>query len=350
MRAPTISRVPTLAAFVGAGGAGPRDTPVKVGSVAGFQRRFGRGSSDLDQAAAQFFANGGVRAWIVRTDNLPGSKTAGTGLYALDRAARFNLLALPGVVDSAVQSAALDYAEARRAFVILDLPASVVDLASANAWLGAAANLRRPNAAAYLPRLAEAGSGAIAGLYARTDAAKGVWTAPAGAQATLAGVTTLPTPLPQADIDQLGHSGLNVLRVLPAGGLVAWGARTLAGADGQDPEWKYVPVRRLALFVEQSLDPGLQWAVFQPSGPPLWALLRQACEAFLMGLFRDGALQGARPSDAFFVRCGPDTMTPADIAAGNLKVEIGIAPVRPAEFVIIRIGQWTDPDHPDHDP
>jgi phage tail sheath protein FI len=351
MRPPTISRTPTLAAFVGACAAGPKDTPVKVTSQAGFQRRFGRAPSDLAQAAAQFFANGGSTAWIVNAADLPGSKTAGTGLYALDGVPGFNVLALPGVVDPTIQSAALDYAQTHRAFMILDLPATVIDLASANAWLsGAAANLRRPNAAAYLPRLASAGSGAIAGLYARTDAAKGVWTAPAGAQATLAGVTGLPTPLPPAEAEQIGRTGLNVLRALPTGGVVAWGARTLAGADGQDPEWRYVPVRRLALFIERSLDPGLRWAVSQPNGPPLWALLRQACETFLIGLFRDGAFRGARPSDAFFVRCGPDTMTPADIAAGNLNVEIGIAPVRPAEFVILRIGQWADPNDPNHHP
>ena len=176
---------------------------------------------------------------------------------------------------------------------------------------------------------------------ARTDANRGVWKAPAGTDATLNGVLDLAAPLNDLENGQINPKGVNALRNFPAYGRVAWGARTLKGADAQADEYKYVPVRRLALFLEESLYRGTQWVVFEPNDEPLWAQIRLNVGVFMNGLFRQGAFQGSTPQEAYFVRCDRSTMTQNDIDNGRLICLIGVAPVRPAEFVIFRIGQWT---------
>jgi uncharacterized protein len=335
-----IEGAASVTAFVGASGPGPADTPVRVAGVQDFEASFGprAAGDDLAQAIALFFANGGPEAWVV----------IATGLQALDAVAGLSLLVLPGQSDPARQAAAVAYAEARGAFVILDLPATVTSRAAAEAWLAAAGALRSPNAAAYLPQIvpvggtqAVANAGAVAGAMLRMELARGVWAAPSGMEATLAGVAGLATRLSQADMNVLAQDGLNPLRQTPEGQVLIWGARTLASGTSGEGDWKYIPVRRMALYLEQSVAAGLQWTVFEPNGPPLWAAVSLAVERFLMTLFRQGAFQGVKPDQAFYVRCDASTMTQADIDSGRLVAEIGVAPLRPAEFVIFRIGAWT---------
>jgi phage tail sheath protein FI len=139
---------------------------------------------------------------------------------------------------------------------------------------------------------------------------------------------------------------VNAIRRFPGKGVLVWGARTIQGAEQGGSEWKYVPVRRLGLYVEHSIDRGTQWAVSEPNDESTWAKLRQQVTAFLTGLFRMGAFAGRTPAESYFVHCGDDTMTQDDIDNGRLNIVIGIAPLKPAEFVILRIGQWRDKSDP----
>jgi phage tail sheath protein FI len=182
-------------------------------------------------------------------------------------------------------------------------------------------------------------SGAVAGIFARTDATRGVWKAPAGLDATLNGVPQLKLVLTDADNGQLNQLGINCLRSFPAAGRVVWGARTLRGADQLADEYKYIPVRRTALFIEESLFRGLQWVVFEPNDEPLWAQIRLNAGAFMQTMFRQGAFQGQSPRDAYFVKCDKETTTQNDINLGVVNVLVGFAPLKPAEFVIISIQQ-----------
>ena len=176
--------------------------------------------------------------------------------------------------------------------------------------------------------------GHIAGVYAKTDTEHGVWKAPANE--VLVGVTGLSQELNEADSETLNTSGIDVIREFAAQGIRVWGARTTS----PDSEWKYVNVRRLLIYLEQSIERGLQWVVFEPNDAALWMAVRTSIENFLVGFWRAGGLQGAKPEEAFFVKCDRDTMTQDDIDNGRLICVIGVAPVKAAEFVIIRIGIW----------
>lgn len=181
-------------------------------------------------------------------------------------------------------------------------------------------------------------SGFAAGMWSKIDGRRGVWKAPAGVGTSLLGLASLEYRITDGDQDQLNPLGINCLRSLPNYGAVIWGARTLA--TNADPEWRYVPVRRTAIMIEQSTFNGLQWAVFEPNDHRLWSALRLNIESFMDGLFRAGAFQGEKASDAYFVRCGlGDSMTQGDIDRGQVIVVIGFAPLKPAEFVIVRIQQ-----------
>jgi phage tail sheath protein FI len=283
------------------------------------------------------------------------------GVFALDKADLFNLLCIPPPIltDDAQTSAsvygkALKYCVARRAMLIVDPPP---DLSTANATakltaLNLTGNDAR-NAALYFPRLREPDPtsesrprvfvpcGAVAGVMARTDAARGVWKAPAGIDATLAGVSDLTVSLTNDDNGELNPLGINCFRTFPIIGQVVWGARTLRGADLLADEYKYVPVRRLALFLEESLYRGTQWVVFEPNDEPLWAQIRLNLGAFMQGLFRQGAFQGNTPQKAYFVKCDAETTTPNDQNLGRVNILVGFAPLRPAEFVILQIQQMT---------
>ena len=196
------------------------------------------------------------------------------------------------------------------------------------------------SAETILNRLADfAPCGAVAGIMARTDVQRGVWKAPAGLAASLSGVQGLTYTMTDRQNGVLNPVGLNCLRTFPVAGHLVWGARTLAGADLLASEWKYVPVRRLALFLEESLFRGTQWVVFEPNDEPLWAQIRLNIGAFMQDLFRQGAFQGSSPRDAYFVKCDRETTTQSDINRGVVNILVGFAPLKPAEFVVIKLQQ-----------
>lgn len=287
------------------------------------------------------------------TAEIVGSRAQKTGFYALEDANLFNILILPGETDAAVLAEAIAYAEERRSMILIDLAPTVDNLEDARDWLNDPANssLTHRNAVAYFPRVRLAdplqnnrlrsfpNSGLMAGLWARTDAQRGVWKAPAGIDARLRGVQELDYVLSDPENGVLNPLGLNCLRTFPVYGTVSWGARTRVGADALTSEWKYLPVRRLALFIEESLYRGTQFVVFEPNDEPLWAQIRLSVGSFMNNLFRQGAFQGATPQEAYFVRCDSTTTTQADIDLGIVNILVGFAPLKPAEFVIIRIQQ-----------
>lgn len=288
---------------------------------------------------------------------LRGSLLGKTGIYALEDADLFNILCIPRAAElsatdmSAVVSEAQSYCESRRAFMIVDLPANIDTMEEARDWLDENATLRHQNAAAYFPRpripdplnnyrlKAVGASGSVAGLFSRTDANRGVWKAPAGIEGNLRNVPDLTYKLTDAENGQLNPLGLNCLRNFDVYGNVCWGARTLMGADQQASDWKYIPVRRIALFIEESLYRGSQWVVFEPNDEPLWAQIRLNVGAFMNGLFRQGAFQGTTPREAYLVKCDKETTTQADINLGVVNILVGFAPLKPAEFVFIKIQQ-----------
>ncbi|GGY10246.1 phage tail sheath family protein [Streptomyces tanashiensis] len=281
------------------------------------------------------------------------------GLYALEHADLFNLLVIPPYlgtgdlgdrdVEAQVITDACAYARDRRAVVVLDPPQSWSTVSAAGT--GASTFTSSKNAAVYFPRVRQpdplregqvmpfAPSGAIAGVIARTDAERGVWKAPAGLDATLPAVTELAVPLTDGEIGLLNPLAVNCLRLAPGSGHVTWGARTRNGSDRNASEWKYLPVRRTALFIEESLFRGIQWAVFEPNDEPLWAQLRLNIGAFLNNLFRQGAFQGKSPREAYFVKCDATTTTQNDINLGVVNILVGFAPLKPAEFVVLRLQQ-----------
>jgi hypothetical protein len=375
----TIEGVATsLTAFIGRTLKGPLDEPKRVTSASDFESHYGGLSPDcpLTYAVHHYFANGGAEAVIARivhhdatgvmdesapiTDADivdPALEAAQRGLWLLDQLDLFNLLCLPplapGVdVAPATWNTAIRYAAARRAFVIVDAPASWQDAATAAAQVEAFVT-RDSHAVLYFPRILApdplnsnlpdtfAPCGAVAGLYARTDATRGMWKAPAGLDTTLIGVTGLATAVNDTENDTLNPLAISGLRSFPGRGFVAWGARTLAGSDPLRSEYKYVPVRRTALFIEESLHRGLSWAVFEPNAEPLWAAIRTSANAFLHGLWRQGAFQGSTQGHSYFVKCDATTTTPSDISAGVVNILVGFVPLKPAEFVVLRIQQRT---------
>jgi hypothetical protein len=316
----------------------------------------GMGSSPA-AAVSEVAFHSGSDGDASRLEDLAGSESGKTGMYALLDADIFNLLSIPleswslsnsGEVDLWSQAEAL--CERKRAFLIIDPPSewNSFDSASTSA---PTLTFRHRNAALYFPRIRAADplqegrlrefppSGAIAGVVARTDSARGVWKAPAGTDAYLLGVPELQVKLNDMQQGVLNQLGINCLRSFPVYGTLIWGTRTLTGADALVSEWKYLPVRRLTLYLEESLQRGLQWAVFEPNDEPLWAQIRQAIKGFMQGLFRQGAFQGRSAREAYFVKCDRETTTQADIDRGVVNVVIGFAPVRPAEFVVIKLQQ-----------
>jgi phage tail sheath protein FI len=202
-------------------------------------------------------------------------------------------------------------------------------------WIEIFDPLERPSQGAPPKRLLLPPSGFVTGIYARSDIERGVHKAPANE--VVRGLSRFEANINKARQDVLNPEGINALRFFEGRGNRVWGARTMSS----DPEWKYVNVRRLFIYIEHSIDKGTQWAVFEPNGPRLWANIRQTVEDFLLVLWRDGALLGDKPEQAYFVRCDRTTMTQNDLDNGRMICLVGVAPVKPAEFVIFRIGQWT---------
>ncbi len=288
---------------------------------------------------------------------LSGNPEDKTGFYALRDVDLFNILSVPRASEldaeemTAFVSEALDFCEERRAMMIVDIPEGVDSVPRMEVWMAQNDTLRRANAATYFPRprvpdplngyrlKSLAASGTIAGLYARTDAGRGVWKAPAGTEAGLQGIQELAYKLTDAENGVLNPLGINCLRTFPVFGNLCWGARTLMGSNVQASEWKYLPVRRTALYIEESLYRGTQWVVFEPNDEPLWSQIRLNVGAFMHRLFRQGAFQGSTPRDAYFVKCDKETTTQDDINQGIVNILVGFAPLKPAEFVIIKISQ-----------
>ena len=292
-----------------------------------------------------------------------GSPLDKTGLFALDKADLFNLLCIPsdtrdGDTRKEVYQKAMVYCTDRRAMLIVDSPvtwSANPDTAAAAAIAGLPAlGLEGPaarNAALFFPRIKKSDPkhdgqidtfvpcGAIAGIFARTDSARGVWKAPAGLDATINGIVGLKVNLADGENGQLNPLGINNLRSFPAAGQVIWGARTLRGADSIGDEYKYIPVRRTALFLEETLYRATQWVVFEPNDEPLWAQIRLNIGAFMQNLFRQGAFQGKSPREAYFVKCDSETTTQTDINLGIVNIVVGFAPLKPAEFVVIKLQQ-----------
>jgi phage tail sheath protein FI len=281
------------------------------------------------------------------------------GLRALDLVDLFNLLCIPPPsfdldTSPAVYQEALAYCVDRRAMLLVDPTAAMtVDNAAAQLGTLGLAGTDARNAALYFPRLRQPDPtaenrlktfvpcGAVAGVMARTDSARGVWKAPAGIDAGVLGTADLESNLTDGEQDRLNPIGINCLRTFPIIGRVVWGSRTLRGADLLADEYKYVPVRRLALYIEESLYRGTQWVVFEPNDEPLWAQIRLNLGAFMQNLFRQGAFEGTNPRDAYFVKCDRETTTPNDQNLGRVNILVGFAPLRPAEFVILQIQQIT---------
>ena len=294
------------------------------------------------------------------TQDVQGSEAEKTGVYALLKADLFNLLCIPlsswattNPGEVALWQNAATFCEDRRAFLIIDPPSDWSTFALAQA--GAPDfTPRSRNAALYFPRLRIsdplqegrlddfAPCGVVAGVIARTDGQRAVWKAPAGTDATCAGVADLEVSLTDPQQGVLNQLGINCVRRFPVFGTVVWGARTLDGADVVASEWKYIPVRRLALFLEESLYRGSRWAVFEPNDEGLWAQLRLNIGSFMHQLFRQGAFQGKSAREAYFVKCDAATTTQNDIDRGIVNVIIGFAPLKPAEFVIIKIQQLAE--------
>jgi uncharacterized protein len=281
-------------------------------------------------------------------------------LATLTKQRDINIICLPGQewagTGKAIIGAAISHAEQMGdRMVIVDPPSAAVLRTDANVadlvlptqkcavlyhpWVKAANVFFDAERNAAVPQMVLVPpSGYAAGMWSKIDARRGVWKAPAGVETGLLGVASLAATVDDAEQDALNPLGVNCLRVLPSFGPVIWGARTLATRAA--PEWRYVPVRRTAIFIERSLYGGIQWAVFEPNDAVLWSSLRTNIESFMNGLFRAGAFQGQKAGDAYFVRCGlGDTMTQDDIDAGRVVVLVGFAPLKPAEFVIIRLQQ-----------
>jgi phage tail sheath protein FI len=361
-----IDGVPTSnAAFIDIFEQGPISKAVKIDSYADFERVFGglHPRSEASYGIRQYYLNGGRVAWVVRVEDpspwkLTGDPAAQTGMYALEGIApdSFNILCIPAAANldqkgfATVISAAEKYCCDKRAFLIIDPRSAIKTKDEMVGWMQTNDGLRHRNAAIYFPRLEipdplngnqprnVGASGTLAGVYARTDQTSGVWKASAGAQADLRGAN-IPVQLADRDNGELNKLGINALRTFPQIGNVAWGARTLAGSDQDASEWKYVPVRRMALYLEECLYRGSKWAVFEPNDDLLWAQIRSSFGAFMSSLFRQGAFQGTKPGDAFFIRCDETTTTQDDIDSGVLNIIVGFAPLKPAEFVLIRIQQ-----------
>ncbi len=341
--------------FIGESAVGPVNQPVFCSNWSQFTKTFGdfQNSQYLAHAVYAFFNNGGGRAYVLNvgtpedetkkvgsyigTDNGPGERT---GLKAFEDVEDINIVVAPGQTHPAIQDAVLSHCENMRyRFAILDSP-EVIEK-------GGVDKIPKPRdskyGAYYFPwievydpfkgNVYMPPSGAMSGVYARSDGERGVHKAPANE--IVRGALGLRYNLTKGEQDILNPKGINVIRSFTNRGIRVWGARTISS----DASWRYINVRRLFNMVEQSIEAGTQWVVFEPNDEKLWKRVTRDISAFLMRLWRQGALFGSTPEQAFYVKCDSETNPPEVIDAGQLIVEIGMAPVKPAEFVIFRIGQ-----------
>ena len=342
-------------------GIGSSDAPTSA-SVA----HYALGSST---AGTNYTANAAATpTGLPQSNQLIGDPLAFSGIYALQKVPIFNLLSIPeaaraaagnpntldtGINPVEIYSAAITLCDQQRALLLIDPPPNVTSVSGAVDWKSNTIGVVDPNGAAFWPRLRLADalnngnlrtfapSGVVAGVYAKSDGQNGVWTAPAGISATLNGVQNMTYQLSDQENGALNPLGLNCFRTFPIYGPVLWGSRTLVGADAMANQWKYVPVRRMAMFLESSLYRGTQWVVFQPNDERLWAAIRLNVGSFMQTYFLKGAFQGTTPDQAYFVKCDDETTTQTDIDNGIVNILVGFAPLMPAEFVVIQIEQLT---------
>lgn len=352
-----IEGVPTsIAGFIGLTNNGPVNEPVLIQSFAEFEGTFGSywDGGQLAYSVAGFFENGGRRCLIVRINDSEdvseitegqfiGTAEEKSGLHAFKEQDAVKLIAIPDAHGSAiVTKAGLAYcAEKRNCFFIVDAPKGkspdemkvYIEENNFDSSYGA---IYYPNI--YVEtldgeqRLVHP-SGHIAGYYAKIDETRGVWKAPAGRERELLGAVNLEIEVPQEKQQILNPLGVNVIRWFPEIGIVPWGARSLS----PESEFKYLNVRRFYNYIEESVSKGTRWVVFEPNDEALWAKIRNILRSFLEGVWRSGALQGAKPQDAFFVKCDRETNPPSSIEAGELHIEIGLAVLKPAEFILLKI-------------
>jgi phage tail sheath protein FI len=303
------------------------------------------------------------------SSDVRGDQSKKQGLYMLEKTDLFNILCIPPFlstgdeserpidIDPSVIPDAVGYCQKRRAIMIIDSTSSWHQISDASGNFSDSVyppSLKveiRSNAALFFPRIKRPNilvnneieefvpCGMIAGTFANTDTQRGVWKAPAGITAGLNGVTEFTVPMTDDENGKLNRIGINCLRSFPVYGNVIWGARTMDGADELASDWKYIPVRRTALFIEESLYRGTKWVVFEPNDEPLWSQIRLNIGAFMHDLFRKGAFQGKTPKEAYLVKCDSETTTQNDINSGIVNILVGFAPLKPAEFVIIQIQQ-----------
>ena len=374
----TIKRAPTsITAFVGRSLFGPTNTATHITNFAEFECKFGSFANNcpMSFAVRDFFNHGGTQALIVRvtssagidepdeitTADIIGDRYKHTGIYALEQADLFNLLCIPltneqCATDKALYKEATFFCDRQRAMLIADCPQAwdsmnkvLESISDISSQLGAGSR----SAAFYYPRITKSNPlnnnkpepfpacGAVAGVIARADKNNGVWKSPAGTEARLDSCDSLELDLTNKKNDWLNAYGCNGLRLISHYGPVIWGARTLAGNERSGSEWKYISVRRLAAMIEESISSSTSWAAFEPNDATLWTQIRISIGGFLTGLFKDGALAGNKVNDAFFVNCGNDTTTQNEINRGLINIVVGFAPLKPAEFIILKIQQQT---------
>jgi len=327
-------------------------TPKLVTGWEQFKNAFGdaqAGNRTLAHAVYGFFNNGGGRCWVSRVAADAGDDqviAALDGFKAIDEIA---LVAVPGAVSDAVQNAVLDHCESeylRDRFAILD-GRRATDLTKAAIQGGTRDS---SYGAIYFPwidtgekddqgaTVFQPPSGHIAGVFARVDIERGVHKAPANE--VIRGALGVETLVSRQDQAGLNPDDINVIRRFD-GNITIWGAHTLAGAE--DAEWRYVNVRRLFNYLRESIDQGTQWVVFEPNAPELWSKIRRNVTAFLTTTWASGALFGAAAEQAFYVRCDETTNPPEIRDLGQVVTEVGVAIVKPAEFVVFRLSQWAGP-------
>ncbi len=371
----TIHEVPTsIAVFIGLATSGVMHKPINIKNYSAYEKHFGspHPNSDLAISVKLFFLNGGENCFVVNITNksVLGSAENIHKLYqdaitSLDSVDKFNLLVITKlqinqkpITDQVyldILATASEYCTNKRAFLLID-PLNAWD-SSENVTDHLELNITKirstviiENSAIYFPRIEVqefdptkntnitkliGPAAAIAGIMARIDATRGVWKAPAGVEAALAGIKGVDLVLTNSQNDALAKEGINSIRVFESG-ILCWGARTLAGSDGLNSEWKYAPIRRFFLFLEHSIHQGTSWVVYEPNEEATWVVIRSTVTTFMMGLFKRGAFQGTTPKEAFFIKCDSSTNI-LSTQKSLIRIIVGFAPLKPAEFVILQI-------------
>jgi phage tail sheath protein FI len=369
----------SVAAFVGLAPGGPLDTPVRVSRWGQFAKVYGEPNEPdngpfmegafLAHAVYGFFQNGGSRCWVVRVGNstlrdLGGDVEERSGLVSLAAIDEVTMVCMPDAMTllgdadeaelTALQGKLIAHCEnAGNRMAILDCPPGLSPREVLD-WRRGGAGYDSKNAALYYPWLEVADpltarpllvppSGHVAGVWCRTDAAYGVHRAPTEG---VLGVAGFGFDVAETDQAELAEAGVNSIRSFPGQGIRVWGARTLSS----DPEWRHAPVRRVFLHLASSIDQGTRWTVFEPNDESLWERLREQVQHFLDRSWRDGALAGETANDAYYVKCDAETNPPEVIEAGQVVCEIGIAPGKPREFVILRLSRIAADARPRREP